>query len=178
MNRRMKSSKALLWVALFVGCNIVEVEEGNSPDSNNSPSGTEDQVNLGDQVLPEDALSLGQLLHNNDSKTWMASQFTIEGVGAFLDCRLDDTITLFSDGTYSYDGGANLCGADDDQRNRTGNWTFSFETLALIFEPGTDEEASATIVTLDEGVFTFTGVYQSNLFGSFDIEGRYTSASN
>ena len=165
----------ILTLALLVGCDIVELEDENNVITDDVQDISSSQVNLGDGTLPGDANTLGQLLHNNDSKTWVASEFTIEGLSTFLGCRLDDTITLFSDGTYSYDGGENLCGADDDQRVRSGNWTFNFDTSELIFEPGTSAETSATIVTLDNDILTFTGIYQSTLFGSFDVEGRYAA---
>ncbi|MEM9337302.1 MAG: hypothetical protein AAGA66_01130 [Bacteroidota bacterium] len=173
----MKSLSVVFGVFLLVGCNIVELEE-NSPATESDPINDSSIVNLGDNDLPSDAATLAQMLHNNDSKTWAANEFSIEGLSSFLSCRLDDTITLFSDGTYTYDGGESLCGGEDNERNRTGNWAFDFETQALIFEPGTTEESTATLVTLDAGLLTFTGIYQSNLFGSFDVEGRYTSTAN
>lgn len=170
-------TQILLTIIFLSGCNIVELEEAANPVTDGSQEINTTQVNLGSRSIPGESVAFGQMLHNNDSKVWIANQFSIEGLDAFLDCRLDDTITLFVDGTYMYDGGNNLCGADDNQRMRTGNWTFNFETSSLVFEPGSAEETSATVVTLDNNVLTFTSIYQSQLFGSFDIAGRYTATN-
>jgi len=165
----MKTYKNFLLILIVLaGCQIVSVE---------GPMATDDQliVDLGVGSLPNSS-EIGLMLHNDSSKTWSASQFAIEGIVGFLNCRLDDTITLHKDGTYSYDGGNTLCGGEDNLRIREGNWGYDLDLELLIFEPGTEAESVVELVTLDENTITFRGVYESDIFGSFDIEGNYTTS--
>lgn len=157
-------------LVLVTACSIVELGNDEQID------GTDlSQVDLGSGDLPTESAVFGQMLHNNSSKIWRADEFTIEGLTGFLDCRQDDTITLSADGTYTYDGGTLLCGGDDNTRNKTGNWSFDFENKLLIIEPGTDNETSAKVVTLETGLITMTGIYTSDIFGIFDVAGSYKS---
>lgn len=165
---------SLMFTLLLGSCTIVQVDE-ETLTSNDDDDAVTDGVDLGSESIPSDEDTFGQMLHNNSSKTWSAIEFSIEGMSAFLTCRLDDSITLSSDGTYLYDGGQDLCGAEDDIQIRTGSWSFDFATHELILEPGTENEASAIVMTLNDDVLTFTGVYESDVFGDFDIEGRYSS---
>lgn len=172
MSRKLSTSiLGILSLSILVSaCGIVSLEDDQPADQ---PDVT--NVELGSGGLPTDAEAFGQMLHNNDSKVWSAEEFTIEGFDGFLDCRLDDTITLDSDGTFSYDGGTLLCGGEDDTRNKTGNWSFDFTDKLLILEPGTANETSAKIITLETGLITMTGIYDSDIFGLFDIAGSYKS---
>ena len=169
----MFKTKNLIMLMFLIGCDVVSVDS-TDPSIPNGQDQT-NEVNLGEGSIPSDQDTFGLMLHNNDSKTWSAQEFTIEGFSNFLDCRLDDTITLFVDGTYEYDGGSNLCGGEDSERSRTGNWSFNSTDNILIFEPGSSEESSVTVVTLDNQILTFRGIYQSDIFGSYDIEGRYSA---
>ena len=157
-------------ILICVGaCSIVDLDEG-STDPGNSSS----QVDLGSGSLPDDEASFLLMLHNDSSKVWSAKEFTIEGFDNFLNCRLDDTITLNSDGTYSYSGGGNLCGGED-VREKTGDWIVDFDESLLIIDPNIGTETSAKIVTLETELITLTSMYTSTVFGVFDIAGSYQS---
>ena len=45
----------------------------------------------------------------------------------------------------------------------------------MTFDPGTENEVSANIVTLDENTVVLSGQYVSELFGTFEIMGSYSS---
>ncbi|MEP1094414.1 MAG: hypothetical protein ABJG78_04860 [Cyclobacteriaceae bacterium] len=166
-NRSILFFTALL---LINACSIVGIDEQDPlVDGENSS-----QVDLGSGSLPTDEASFLQMLHNNSAKVWTAKEFTIEGFNNFLNCRLDDTITLNSDGTYSYNGGGTLCGGEDVSE-KTGNWMVDFSNRLLIVDPGLETETSAKVVTLETGLVTLTGMYTSTVFGVFDLAGSYES---
>lgn len=172
----MNTMKWTFLVGLLIltqACSIVELDEETQDVTDQSEPLSE--VDLGTSILPTEEEMFAELLHDGDAKTWLSSEFSIEGIGGFLDCRLDDVVILKADGTYEYDGGRELCGAEDNQRDRTGNWSFDFADQELIFEPGSDEESRVKLVSLEGNLLTFTGVYENDIFGSFDISGRYTS---
>jgi len=105
------------------------------------------------------------------SKEWYATDFTMEGIPGLLSCRLDDTITIFRDGTYSYDGGELNCGGEDvDSKN--GTWEVDLENQTILF----DGNEVAEIVSITETELTLAGVYSSDTFGTFDVEGTYEIA--
>ncbi len=61
-----------------------------------------------------------------------------------------DSMVLSSDGTYQYDGGDQLCGAEDDASAKVGAWEFNAENAVMTFDPGTESEVSVNIITLDD----------------------------
>ncbi|MEM8893603.1 MAG: lipocalin family protein [Bacteroidota bacterium] len=172
----MKKSTIMYFVSFVVlasACSIVELDE--EPNETQLDGGTPSEVDLGGENTPEEEIVFAQMLHGADSKTWIASEFSIEGMSGFLDCRLDDVITLYADGTYEYDGGNNLCGLEDNQRIRRGNWSYNFETTEVTLEPGTNLESTARVISLEGNILTLTGVYKNDILGSFDVSGRYVS---
>ena len=160
-------------ILLISACSIVELDD--APMDTGVDGGSISEVDLGDATTPDEEGVFAQMLHGSESKTWIASEFSIEGVSGFLDCRLDDVITLHANGTYEYDGGRDLCGAEDHQRIRTGDWSYNFETTELILEPDSEMRAVARIVSLEGNILTVTGVYENDILGSFDVSGRYVS---
>lgn len=171
----MKKYSIIYFVSLIMltsACSIVELDESADADRDGT---TISEVDLGSATTPDEVSLFAQMLHGNGSKTWVASEFSIEGMTGFLDCRLDDVITLNADGTYEYDGGTNLCGLEDDQRIRNGNWSYNFETTELILEPNSDMESVAKVISLEGNILTVTGVYENDILGSFDVSGRYVS---
>ena len=164
-----------LWSVLALSCDIVEV----TPDQNSGPTGgnTSDVINTGSEIIPSDSVEFAALLHGNSSRVWSAEEFTIAGLSVFQSCRLDDQIQLINDGTYSYDGGSLLCGAEDNQQFRQGTWEIDFTNARLIFDRGTELETSGQVITLEDGVVVLGGEYESDLFGTFDVAGRYSSSN-
>ena len=167
---------SLLFMFAFA-CNVIDqaapAESGSGQQQN--PSSSINVVDRGSGNITSDPEEFAVLLHNNGSKVWSAEQFNIEGLGMFLQCRLDDAITLSSDGTYQYDGGQNLCGGEDDIQDRSGSWEFNVANRTLTFDRGTALETTGRLVTLEENLIVLEGQYISDLFGSFDVVGRYAS---
>lgn len=166
-----------LLFAFAFACDVIEV--ANPADINDgqqqSPSTSADVVDRGSGSITNEPEQFAALLHNNGSKVWRAEQFTIEGLSMFLQCRLDDAITLSNDGTYQYDGGQDLCGAEDNVQDRSGNWEFNAANGTLIFDRGTSLETTGRVITLEENTIVLEGQYVSDLFGAFDVVGRYAS---
>lgn len=168
---------ALLLLSTAIACEIVDAgTEPGQPETMTPTGDPNDQlVKLGSGNVPEDPAAFASMLHNDSEKTWAASEFALEGLTMFQSCRLDDAVTLFANGTYQYDGGRLLCGAEDDTRMRSGTYAYDAAQALLIFEPGTAQEAVAQLITLEQGQLVFSAVYASDLFGSFDITGSYTT---
>ena len=103
-----------MWSILMLSCDIVEVTPDQNP--NGSGGNSSDMINRGSEIIPADSVEFAALLHGNSSRVWSAEQFTLAGLNVFQSCRLDDQIQLINDGTYSYDGGDLLCGAEDNQQ--------------------------------------------------------------
>ena len=104
----------LLVLTIFVGsCELVELEQ--------APTIGEESI-VGPTTVPAGESEFLMMFANNGSKTWSATGFTLIGLEGFQDCRLDDKITINSDGTYAYDGGELLCFGGDNDRFKTGTW--------------------------------------------------------
>jgi len=133
---------------------IEEVDEHNIPSS-----------------VPADQAETLEFLTNSSSKIWNAASFTLQGLDGFQQCRLDDVIVFDSDGSYVYDGGEELCGAEDDTIARVGEWTLSSDGTTLTLNQGTSDEFTAQIIGLVEDRIALStaymgleviGVYQTN----------------
>jgi hypothetical protein len=161
-----------LFVVLMINaCTIVEIEDNQ--DSENGVITLTQGAIIGTGTIPTETSDFTNFLHGQGSKTWTAEEFSIEGMDGFLNCRLDDQVTLNSDGTYLYDGGERLCGAEDNQRIRTGIWSYNADSHELILEPGSDQEVIGTVKHLTNNELIITSRYESRLFGSFEVSGRY-----
>ena len=175
--KKLEPLLGLLWLILFLwACDVVEVDPV-SPNNNFDDPVAEDAevVDIGSGTIPQDPVQFATFLHNNSSKVWVAEQFTIAGLSAFQQCRLDDSMVLSSDGTYQYDGGDQLCGAEDDASAKVGAWEFNAENAVMTFDPGTESEVSVNIITLSESTVVLSGQYVSELFGTFELMGSYSS---
>lgn len=121
--------------------------------------------------LPADVSTGNSFLSGENAKSWSNDYFTLEMFGN-LDCRTDDVFTFFSDGTYEYDGGADLCGDSDNQQIRTGTWTLNLIEGKITFDEGSDSEVSATIITLKENKVRLQGSWST-----FAIDAMYLASS-
>ena len=129
----MKSIKCVLLsfvVLASFSCSVVE--EGNSD--------TDDTSITFEDHFPNSVIDVNAYLLGGSSRTWSTLGFTIDGVNGFQNCRLDDEIQLNADQTYDYNGGDMLCGAEDNQKLKSGNWEVDTEARTLTFDKGTDQE--------------------------------------
>ena len=146
---------------IICSCELVELNEPNNE--------SEKEIR-GPEGIPSSLEVYNTYLHNNSFKTYQAISFTIASIEGFQDCRLDDVIEIKSDGTYSYDGGSVLCGAEDTERYRSGTWTIIDDGRAIIFDQGTPEEYLGTVSGLDESAIALSGSY-----AGLAIKGIYTA---
>lgn len=150
----------LITVAMLGACSLVDLENPPIEADVESPIG-----------MPASEAAFITALTNDDNREWQAITFTLEGFGV-QQCRRDDKLIFFVDGTYRYDGGANLCGGADDQQIKTGVWELDFDNSQLVFDRGTSIEAIATISGLSDSRIELLG--QVDIFGQdMDIRGIY-----
>lgn len=159
MIRKMKTLNyglALSLLLVITSCNLATLDDP-IVEGEEQTEQEEDRV-TGPNSIP----SLAQfetLFHGDTEKVWAGAAFTLAGFDGFQDCRLDDTITVNADGTYSYDGGSNLCGAEDSQQTRTGTWRILDEGSNILFDEGTNREYEADVVGLVQDTIRLSGDY-------------------
>ncbi|MEM7550341.1 MAG: hypothetical protein AAF363_11730 [Bacteroidota bacterium] len=168
---------------IITSCSIVSVDpvdEEVTVEAVEEPTEAEG-INTGSGEVPLDSTTFMNLLTGGDSKTFSADDFLLEGMGISFEqsCRLDDLITFNADGTFLYDGGDQLCGAEDDSEVREGSFSIdlSREDPFIIF---TDVDGFGTssfegkVWTLEDSLIVISSVYTNQVFGSFEVTGRYT----
>ncbi|UXX80050.1 lipocalin family protein [Reichenbachiella carrageenanivorans] len=158
----MKNYRKYIWICLLVfwGCSVV-TEDGEI--------GTE--AFTFDDSFPASAIDAYTYLLGGASRTWITVAFTIDGVNGVQKCRLDDQIVLKDDQTYAYDGGNTLCGAEDDQKTKSGTWLLETSTRTLTFDEGTDRESQFFIESLtDKEIVVSSHYYSWKVMGKFAHE--------
>ncbi|MFY0593507.1 lipocalin family protein [Roseivirga sp.] len=159
----LKIISLITTLSLLGGCSLVDLENPPAEPEVESPIG-----------IPQTEAALMTALTNDDNREWRAVTFSLEGLG-IQQCRRDDKLVFFNDGTYRYDGGETLCGGADDQRIKTGVWNIDFDNLQLVFDEGTSIQAIATVSGLSDNRIELLG--QVDIFGQFlDIRGIYEFA--
>lgn len=151
--------KCFFLIAILSACSVVE--EGQM-DSENS------DIDY-DSTFPNSEIDVNAFLLGGESRTWTTLEFTIDGVEGFQNCRLDDQIELKSDNSYNYDGGDMLCGAEDDQKIKSGTWEVNVENQTLTFDKGTDRESVFSIESLDAEEIVVSSQYYS-----WEVMGKFT----
>lgn len=121
-------------------------------------------------TIPESVDAFNVAFHGGSSKSWSSASFTLAGLDGFQDCRLDDTIEIKADGTYSYDGGSILCGAEDNQQVKTGTWKVINDGNNILFDEGTEREYTAIVNGFDQNTLSISGQYIG-----LNIKGIYTA---
>jgi hypothetical protein len=164
---RIKIFLLIIPLQVFNACQIVsESESEGNVDQTNTV------IDISSGTTPEDLDTFNQFIHNGSQKNWVAAEFTLETLDGLQNCRLDDQMTLFENGTWVYDGGTDLCFGEDNRRARSGTYSLSFENQTMIF---TDEEGESYVVevlNLEEDEIVLKGVY-AGLLGNLDVAGRY-----
>ena len=152
----------LLFVFWATSCEITQL---NQPDD-------EEEIDVveGPTVAPTSTAEFENLFHGGGQRSWKTISFTFMGVGGIQDCRLDDSMTINADGTYEYDGGANLCGAEDSERVRTGTWEVTNDGRNIVFDSGTVNEYTADVTGAEDDQIALSGQYIGlNVSGVYQI---------
>lgn len=151
----------IIAICLCLSCQVIELE----PLSN--------EVNIASLTptsMPSSNVEAASMLHDDSEKIWQAVAFKFLEMEGTLDCRADDKITLNSDGTYIYDGGDLLCGAEDNEKLRSGVWniddqgnrvTFSFEGSEFFAQVDGFSPDTIALTSAYMGL-EITGIYISN----------------
>mgnify|MGYP001800914520 CR=1 FL=1 len=158
--------RVLSLIAVLVGaissCEVIKLNQQDDED-------TMDQVVI-PSTPPESSEQLEILLHGGDERAWATISFTFLGVGGIQDCRLDDSMMVNNDGTYEYNGGENLCGAEDSERIRTGTWEVINDGNNIVFDRGTVNEYMADITGISDDMIAISGEYLGlDLTGIYQI---------
>jgi len=149
-------------VFLFAAC--------NSSD-NDGPNAADDAVTIEEgEIVAMDEAEFKSIIDGDAEKIWAASAFTLAGLTTFTDCRLDDSMLFRSDGTYEYNGGQDLCGAEDDAFIKTGTWEVNFDDATIIFDKGTSNEEVGEVIGMTETEIKLKGAYMM-----MEVRGVYTS---
>lgn len=155
-----------IWLMILgVGIMACEVTQLDQPSD-------EEEVEMIQEPtkLPSSAEELESAFHGGDQRTWQTVSFTFMGVGGIQDCRLDDQMTINVNGTYEYDGGAVLCGAEDDERIRTGTWSVTNNGRNIVFDAGTVNEYTADVTGLENDMIAISGQYIGlNISGIYQV---------
>lgn len=157
----------LFGILLGLGaCDLVELDTPGPTEQVEAPVG-----------LPETLEAFNLALSGEESRTWNALTFTLEGLRGFQFCRLDDSFQFFANGTYRYDGGNVLCGGEDAEQIRTGTWEVDFANAQILFDKETGREYRAQVSGINDDRIQLFG--EVVIFGdSRDIDGIYQIASN
>lgn len=157
----------LVMTVLFLSsCELVELD---SPPDNNIDNG-DTEIVTGPSSVPTERVTFMSFLHGGSQKTWKATGFTLFGISGFQDCRLDDTIVIKSDGTYTYNAGDTMCGAEDNIPNKNGSWEFLEDENIILFSEGDSNQYTAEVVGLDENDIVVVGKYLG-----MEIKGSYSA---
>lgn len=165
MKKLAKIILPVLFILGLLSCTVVDNEEALPVDNADNSNTSEILYN---PVLITDSLDLVKKIAGDNMKSWTASRFTLSGSTLFTSCRLDDIMTFNRDGSYRYDGGNQLCGAEDNRRVKTGNWTTDFEKKTILFDEGTLKEYNADIIGFYDNKLTLRGTYMS-----MEVRGEY-----
>lgn len=159
MIRKMKTLSYGLALSILLGFTSCNLATLNDPivEGEEQTEQEEERV-TGPNSIP-DLTEFETLFHGNSQKVWAGAAFTLAGFNGFQDCRLDDIITVNADGTYSYDGGNNLCGAEDNVRTRTGTWRILNNGDNILFDEGTNRQYEADVVGLVQDTIRLSGDY-------------------
>ena len=142
----------------------------NSSD-NEEPNSTDDAVTIEEgEIVATDEAEFKSIIDGEGEKIWAASAFTLAGLTTFTDCRLDDSMLFRSDGTYEYNGGRDLCGAEDNAFIKTGTWEVNFDDSTIIFDKGTSNEEVGEVIGMTETEIRLKGAYMM-----MEVRGIYTS---
>lgn len=148
-------------VFLIAACDVINLDTPPTDDP------LDQNVTVsGPNTLPSSQDTFISYLSGSNGKTWNASQFTLQGMDGFQNCRLDDVMTLESDGSYQFDGGNVSCGGED-QREAQGTWNLDFENNRLSFVLGGDT-FEGEVVGLTENTLVIRGTYLG-----MTVEARY-----
>ncbi len=164
----MKTNKVLflgvLMISFFTSCTVADEE-----DNTNATDASGNVVSKVDNgtITATDSMNFRMLLTDSVSKQWSTSLFTLAGSSVFTNCRLDDVMLIFKDGTYSYQGGQ-LCGAEDNMMSRNGSWELDYSNKKIVFDRGSSNEYIAEVIGLLDNELRVKGSYMG-----MEVRGLY-----
>lgn len=147
------------YIGLIAGAILLLASCGEDNDEPNQDNTTADVTIESSSIAANDSLELKTNIDGGSSKVWRTSAFTLAGSSSFTSCRLDDEMQFEADGTYMFNGGEQLCGAEDNQTFRQGTWELDFENNQVIFDKETSREVTADLIGSSEDELRLKGSY-------------------
>jgi len=166
MNRIITS--CILVSSFFIACEVVDLNESDPIQSING-SQPSSQIEAA-PIMAADSNEVASILTGNNIKNWSTTRFTLSGSTRMTNCRIDDNMSFFKNGTFRYDGGDILCGAEDSRRIKNGRWAISFDSKTILFREDNGDEYTATIIGLNDKEIRLRGSYFK-----MEVKGVYTS---
>lgn len=154
--------KLLPILILIAACEVVEL---NSP---NNGSNEENELIGNGQIDASDSVTFRRKISGTNDKNWITAEFTLAGSDNLTFCRLDDKMIFNDNGSYTYNGGNTLCGAEDNRRVRTGTWELDYKNHKIIFDRGSSNEYIAEIIGLTDNEIRLKGSYFN-----LEVRGKY-----
>jgi len=136
----------------FGACDVVSIDSGMLPSESENSIVFED-------LYPTSVANAHSVLTGAGSRSWSVSSFTIENISGFQQCRLDDQIVMNTDGSFAYDGGGLLCGAEDSDQLKSGTWSLDYTTRTLTFVPDIGDQIELYVETLTGQEVVFSTSY-------------------
>lgn len=160
-----KLAYSILFFLLFsiTSCEVVDLEQPAQE--------ADEMMEILPSTIPNTIEDFENTLHGGAERAWATNSFTLAGLEGVQDCRLDDVVMIKSDGTYTYDGGDTLCGAEDNVRMRSGTWRLLNGGNNILFDEGTANEYTADVEGLEDNRLVLTGQYIGLLIrGVYDVQ--------
>ena len=129
---------------------LLSISLSCSQDSSDPSPGT--QV-----IAPNSVAEIEEILSSTNMKSWNTKDFSLAGMK--LDCRMDDSFDFFSDHSFKFYGGDQLCGLEDILREREGTWMVDLENNKVVFTLSTGETYNAKYEKLTDEELRLTGTW-------------------
>jgi hypothetical protein len=98
-------------------------------------------LSCGDDAAPSKAALL-------TGKLWTLVRYEVNGTDETEECQIDDTMTFYSDGTFTSEVGGIPC--DEFDTDNDGTWTFKANETIISLTPSGDVESDWKILDLTD----------------------------
>lgn len=161
--RRLNILMVTLTTFGFFACSVVSLDSGLVP------LGPDDSI-IFEDIYPASAEVANDILTGSSTRSWSSKSFTIEEISGLQQCRLDDQIVIDMDGTFSFDGGDLLCGAEDNTKIKNGSWALDYTARTITFTPADSDPIALYIEML-----TGTEIVISSSYVGLEVVGKFGS---
>lgn len=138
----------------------------DSDDTNTTSNSDDNITELGFLLKSRDSLIV--FISGESKKNWETKEFKVSSMSSFQDCRLDDMIEFNKDGTFLYDGGDILCGAEDEKKTVSGSWEILDDNKSIKFVTSDGDTYNGELTGTVDGKLTIKSSYMG-----MEVKGFY-----